>query len=142
MEPDKRVFPILLKKRSETYDPFFSQERIFRYFTLFTHFGSYYNLRKGGTNPFMNFHNSLPFMPLGLKEPYVRYFGLTALFHPKRMLALVPRIAKSFDYILMHGGDASDRDHVGRYATHVATAGAFSLFRVEHPEEARHSQAQ
>jgi hypothetical protein len=134
MRPSARVLPILVDPFSRACRPFYSREMILRYESPYAHFESYYHVAKGGESPFMTFHATLDWIPLGLKDPfYGQAFKIWEPFYPDRMLDKLPGVVDHFDYVLVRGLDPGAVQWITRFAFPVARAGEFAVFEVKRP---------
>jgi len=133
MADDRRVLPILCDPHSEAIEPFYVRNGVIPFSSPYTHFGSYYHLRKGGVSPWMTFHAGLEWIPLGLKDPlYRQAFGIDGPFAPRRVLETAPRVRDRFDYLLVRGGDEAELRYLANFAALRSQAGAFALFELSH----------
>ncbi|MFC2154915.1 hypothetical protein ACFLRB_00290 [Acidobacteriota bacterium] len=129
MEPDARILPILIDPGSKTINPFYFRDGVIPYFSLFTHFGSYYHVEKGGESPFMTFYPGLDHIPLKLRNPiYREVFRISDPFNPNRLLKIVPHITGYFDYILVRGTNMERLAYLSKLAALKFQAGHYYLF--------------
>jgi len=129
MEPDAKILPILIDPGSKYINPFYFREGVITYFSLFTHFGSYYHVEKGGESPFMTFYPGLDHIPLKLKNPlYKEVFRISDPFNPDRLLKIIPDIARYFDYILIRGTNPERLVYLSKFAALKFQAGQYFLF--------------
>lgn len=132
MKPSSRVLPIVVNPVSRACQPFYSRDGVIRYYSPYAHFGAYYNVEKGGESPFMTFHATLGWIPLGLRGPfYERAFEIEDPFLPRRLLEGLPVTASHFDYILVRGLRPDVVHWVERFGAPAARAGAFQAFAVK-----------
>ncbi len=131
MEPERRVLPVLCDPRSEAIEPFYVRNGMIPFSSPYAHFGSHYHVRKGGESPWMTFHADLEWIPLGLRDPlYSQHFGIDGPFAPGPVLATVPAVRDSFDYLLVRGGDSATQRYLARYGTRRAREGDYTLFEI------------
>jgi hypothetical protein len=134
MRPSAAVLPILVDPFSNACQPFYFREMNLPCYSPYTHFGSYYHVEKGGEDPFMTFHPSCGWIPLGLKNPlYGQAFHILDPFLPDRLLGELPRVVDHFDYVLVRGLDPESVQWIQRFALPVARAGPFAVFEVRQP---------
>jgi hypothetical protein len=137
MEPSARVLPILVDPFSRACRPFYSRDMILRYYSPYAHFESYYHVEKGGESPFMTFHPTLDWIPLGLKDPlYGQAFKVWEPFYPDRMLEKLPNVVAHFDYVLVRGLAPGAVQWIERFASPLARSGEFAVFDARRPPAA------
>ena len=131
MKPSSRVLPIVANPSSQVSQPFYVRDAAIPYYSPYAHFGAYYNVEKGGESPFMTFHATLSWMPLGLRDPfYARSFRIGEPFFPEVLLGRLPITASHFDYILVRGMHPDVVHWVNEFASLEARAGEFGAFAV------------
>jgi hypothetical protein len=137
MEPSSRVLPIAAEASSSVCQPFYSRDAAIPCYGPYAHFGAYYNVEKGGVSPFMTFHATLDWIPLGLRDPfYSRDFNIGEPFFPALLVANLPTTASRFDYILVRGLHPVVVRCVEEHGRPVARAGEFAAFAVRTTEPA------
>lgn len=97
-------------RESDAFRPFYVRSKDIPCFSLYVHTGSYYHVAHGGESPYMTFHDSLDWVPLGLKEPRFHQMSITGTFMPVATLRSVTALGLTFDLILVRGrGELSRR---------------------------------
>jgi hypothetical protein len=131
MRPSARVLPIAVETSSDACRPFYSRDAAIPCYATHAHFGAYYNVERGGVNPFMTFHASLDWIPLGLRDPFYRTgFNIAEPFFPALLVSNLPRTAGHFDYILVRGLHPEALRWIETYGRPVTRRGEFAAFAV------------
>jgi hypothetical protein len=91
-----RVAGVSFAAECDAVAPFYQRDGQIPFFSLYAHVASYYVVRCGGSTPWMTFHVTLPWIPLGQREPSYRRFGIADPFAPvvqsRRLVANAARI--------------------------------------------------
>ena len=130
--PGARLLPLVADLSSESFQPFYARSGAIPFFSLHTHAAGYYHQRKGGEGPFLTFHTTLEWIPLGLRSPLYPRFSIADPFRAARVARKLPELAPSFDLILLRG-DAASPEQLRSTSEPLASEGAWSLRRVRPP---------
>lgn len=128
--PDARLLPIMANLSSESFQPFYARDGAISFFSLHAHEAGRYHQRRGGESPFMTFHATLDWIPLGMKAPLYRRFSIAEPFQPARTLRRLPELAPAFDLILVRGASAAQLEALQQVSVPLVSEGDWSLHQI------------
>lgn len=123
-----RLLPLMEARESSAFQPFYARSGEVPFFSLFAHAGSLYHARHGGESPFLTFHATLDWVPLGLREARYGRLSIAGPFQPERTLRQTRELGLEFDLVLVRG-DGSLARKLAAQGPPLASDGPWALYR-------------
>ena len=127
-----RLLPLIEARESAAFQPFYARSGEIPFFSLLAHAGSLYHARHGGESPFLTFHATLDWVPLGLREARYARLSIAGPFQPERTLRQARELGLEFDLLLVRG-DGPIARRLAERGPPLASEGPWSLYRGSAP---------